>query len=370
MEEDQLDYQERSQLLDAPSFLRHSWSGIQNQTRSSMLDIRAGCHTILFCGCGDSHHAAHSLQYAAASFLGASTRGLHSMEAARYWIPNHADKNSLVIGISASGAVARTIEAIEQAKRKGSWTIGVTAKPGSDLAQVADQCIHNPLPDYGPTPGLLSYLASLMMGFAVISWMASIEISKKISISLTRIFEALPDWISHQQTYAERIAGKYDHRLPLLFLASGPAFGSAQFSAAKFLEATGGWSWPQDIEEWAHLEYFCEPAQFPIWCLSTSGRASSREAEVLEAARAIGRSIFQSKWGGVDGFTDWENEIYSPLMLWAGPYAFSTAIMSAIGQTPFRGFSGGRSVEEGGGASRIQSSWRVEEDGEWRPKIG
>jgi glucosamine--fructose-6-phosphate aminotransferase (isomerizing) len=358
---------EPAQISDAPSFLQSSWTAIERQVRSIIPQIMDGVNEIMFCGCGDSHHAAHSLQYAATSFTGIPSHGKHSMEASRYWIPGQGGENTLVIGISASGEVARTIEAIEQANRMGCKTLGLSSNPESTLARIAKWCIYSPLPEIGIQPGLLSYLASLLMGFSVIGGMARQEVWKKITQGLLGIVESLPDWIQQQVAYAEQIAKDFDHSLPLVFLASGPAFGSAQFSSAKYLEATGGWSWPQDIEEWAHLEYFCDPPNLPVWFMSTRGRALSREAEVLEAAKMVRRTIFHTEWEGIEGFTDWENEVFSPFTLWPGPYSFSTRIMQVRGEKPFRGFAGGRSIEEGGGVSRIRSSWRIEQGDAWRP---
>jgi glucosamine--fructose-6-phosphate aminotransferase (isomerizing) len=368
VKEDQLAEEEFSQLSAAPGFLRNAWPEILHQANSLIPSAAKSIGQIVFCGCGDSHHTAYSLSYASATFTGIPTLGLHSMQAARYWIPNHADRNTLVVGISASGQVARTIEAIEQANRQGSWTIGITTDPESDLASIADLYLWTPITGTGVAPGLLSYFASLMMGFASIRALATPEFSKLIPKAMDHIQENLPEWIGTQRAYAEKAAIDFNYNFPLVFLASGPAYGSALFGAAKYLEATGGWSWSQDVEEWAHLEYFCNPADLPIWLLSVGGRSSSREMEVVAAARAIGRRVLRSEWRGIDALSGWENEIFSPFMLSAGPYAFSMQVMLSIGEKPFRGFSGGRSPEEGGGASRIRSSWRIETSDRWKPE--
>ncbi|MBK8021836.1 MAG: hypothetical protein IPK19_10535 [Chloroflexi bacterium] len=39
-------------------------------------------------------------------------------------------------------------------------------------------------------------------------------------------------------------------------LGSGPSYAAATFGATKLLEAAGTHCWVQDLEEWAHLQYF------------------------------------------------------------------------------------------------------------------
>lgn len=356
------------QLREAPGFLNSTWPVIFNQARTLKHEISSGINQILFCGCGDSYHAAYGLQYAASGYLNLPSHGLNAMEAARFWIPDSGKVNesSLVIGISASGEVARTLESIEQAKRVGALTLGITCDPESTLANTSDLTISTSLPEMPVAPGLLSYLSSVLMGFSVISVLSNPESSNAIEKSIDRILEGLPEWINHQRNYVDRALTDFNYDLPLVYLASGPAYGSAMFASAKYIEAVGKCSWAQDVEEWAHLEYFCDPSELPIWLLSVEGRSFSREQEVLQAANAIGRKILISQWNGLNGNTDMENDIYSPLVLWVGPFVFADRSMLILDEKPFRDFSGGRSSIEGGGASRIRSSWRIETRGDWK----
>jgi hypothetical protein len=60
-------------------------------------------------------------------------------------------------------------------------------------------------------------------------------------------------------------------------------------------------------------------------------------------------------------------EALSPLALWVGPAAFASRCATQLGEEAFRGFGGGRSVEEGGGASRIRSSQRMRGPEDFNP---
>ncbi len=144
----------------------------------------------------------------------------------------------------------------------------------------------------------------------------------------------------------------------VVFLGSGASHGAARFAAAKAIEAAGLAAWAQDVEEWAHLEYFCEPPSMATWLLSCQGRSSSREAEVIAAAERIGRRIRVSQWAAGAGWPQMARESLCPLVLWVGPALFAARAAEILGEAPFRGFSGGRERAEGGGASRIRTSQR------------
>jgi hypothetical protein len=100
----------------------------------------------------------------------------------------------------------------------------------------------------------------------------------------------------------------------------------------------------------------------PTWLLSSKGRSSGRESEVEAAARAIGRQFYVSTWQGGVNCSPHAREALAPLGLWVGPVAFASRLALLTDEEPFRGFMGGRSHDEGGGASKIRSSERVSPD--------
>lgn len=258
-----------------------------------------------------------------------------------------------MVGISASGETARTIEAIRLAGDLGARTLGITAKPKSTLAVAADETFALDLPEQIEGPGLTSYLAGLMAGYAIGAQLSEGGLKEQIDRALTELPEPLAEWAQGESEVGRAAAQQVDPTHPILFLGSGPVRGAAMFAAAKVIEAAGQPASAQELEEWAHLEYFSEPARLPIWLISAAGRAAPREHEIEQAARKIGRHVIRSQWR--QG-SDLMREDLSPLALWAGPVAYANSLMVRIGETPFRGFGGGRRPEEGGGASRTQSS--------------
>jgi glucosamine--fructose-6-phosphate aminotransferase (isomerizing) len=336
------------------------WPRARDQARESLKGWARKIDSIILCGCGDSHHAALSLEMALSIWTGLNIWASSAMKTARYLVPELGSNagRTLVIGISASGEVARTLEAVESAHLVGAPTLAITGRQDSSLAHAAHMTISLAEPALPHGPGILGYISSLLMGLAVVDALAPSSAQHELGAAIEATPRLLEPWCKEQMDRGEGLANEVD-RGAIVFLGSGPAYGSALFSAAKVVEAVGISAWGQDVEEWAHLEYFCEPDIMPTWLLSASGRAMSREAEILEAAHAIGRRIVISRWEGAVNWSPQAREALAPLGLWAGPAAFASHLADRLGEQPFRGFGGGRSPEEGGGASRIRSSQRV-----------
>jgi glucosamine--fructose-6-phosphate aminotransferase (isomerizing) len=283
------------------------------------------------------------------------------MTTARYLVPRlgEAAAQTLVVGISSSGEVARTLEAVEAAREAGASTVALTTREGSSLARAADASIVLPTPDAVAGPGLVTYLASLLMGYALAAALAEPGPAREIDQAIRALPGSLGKWVMEEAGRGRDFAAQFVSSEPIVFLGSGPAYGAALFAAAKQVEAAGIPSWAQDLEEWAHVEYFAEPAEMGTWILSAAGRARTRETEVEAAAQAIGRRLGVSRWEPGDGHLGPMREGLAPLALWAGPWACAGALMESLGEQPFRVFGGGRSPSDGGGPNRVRSSVRL-----------
>lgn len=283
------------------------------------------------------------------------------MRAARYLVPElqSGPAGRLLIGISASGETARTLEAVELARQAGMASLAITCGAESSLSRAADHRLVVELPDFPTGPGLLSYLGSLLAGCALACALAPRSLAAHVDSAMGELGSLLSEALATRWPVGRETVERIAADLPVTYLGSGPAYGAAMFAAAKLIESAGRLAWAQDTEEWAHLEYFADPAELPVWLLTASGRAAVREQEVLDAADRIGRQVIVSRWAGGQEWPSWLRESLSPIGLWIEPVALADELMARSGATPFRGFGGGRSQEEGGGASRIRSSQRL-----------
>jgi glucosamine--fructose-6-phosphate aminotransferase (isomerizing) len=345
----------------ALDFIAHAWPEARDAANAVVAPITADVTEVVITGCGDSYHASAALEMAFSSWSGKRARGSPAMGAARYLTPRISASNAgvLFIGISVSGEVARTLEAMELARLQGAHTLALTGNVDSSLGQAALSCMSVGIPDVPAGPGLINFLGSLLMGFAVARALSGESERLQIDRCFDELPEALGGWLVDERQSGKEFAERIDGEYPMVFLGSGPGFGMAMFSAAKLIEAAGVPAWGQDVEEWAHVEYFTDPPNLPTWLLSSGGRSLSREDEVEHAAQVIERDWMLSRWQGHPRWKSTMREAISPLALWAGPSAFASRRAALLGETAFRGFGGGRSVEEGGGASRIRSSLRL-----------
>ncbi|MGD8814417.1 MAG: SIS domain-containing protein [Anaerolineales bacterium] len=344
----------------AIEFIITTWPEVRDQARQTLKSMYGDIDNIILCGCGDSHHAALGLEMAFAIWTRRSVRAASAMMASRYLVPrlNLNPSRTLLIGISASGEVARTLEAVELGVSAGVQTLALTGVADSALAQAALRRLWCPIPTIPIGPGLLSFLSSLLMGYAVIDVLTSDQDGEELEGCMKALPARLESWTQDQTKMGRTFAEEIEVSGQVVFLGCGPAFGMAQFAAAKLVEAAGVPAWGQDGEEWTHIEYFAEPSGTPTWLLSAGGRSSTRESEIIAAAQAIGRGIKVSRWEGDPQWSPRAREALSPLALWSGPVAFASRVAARLGEVPFRGFRGGRSAEEGGGPSRIRSSAR------------
>ena len=126
---------------------------------------------VFLTGCGDSHHAAVGAALAFRQFAHVSCIPLTALSCSRYHAPYLADsrragETDLLVAISVSGGVTRTIEALDLCRQAGAWTLAITGNDQTPLAQAGESVIETrvpPLPADTPeivVPGMRSYVAS------------------------------------------------------------------------------------------------------------------------------------------------------------------------------------------------------------------
>src|SRR6266567_4587406 len=112
-------------------------------------------------GCGDSFYAGLACEMAFARFCRLPVKALPAMQFARYEadrLPPHA----VLFGISNSGQVSRSIEAVGLARAAGVDTIAVTGNGTSGIAREAAAAIAVTIPAMGRSPGIRSYTVQLL----------------------------------------------------------------------------------------------------------------------------------------------------------------------------------------------------------------
>ncbi|MCY3797726.1 MAG: SIS domain-containing protein [Chloroflexi bacterium] len=341
---------------------------------------------IYLVGCGDSHHAPVGAELAFHQLTGVPTQALSSLPFSRYtagYLPDTGPRTNLVIGVSVSGEVSRTIEALDMARLAGATTVALTGNPAGPLNRVADKLFETavpPLPDELAgmvVPGIRSYLASQIalvlaaLRIGEVRGALTTRAADAERTALAELADVIEETIQICEPIADELADTWSDAPIFEFVGAGPLYGVAMFSAAKVLEASGDSALAQETEEWSHLQYFIEATNIPTILLSASGFDADRMAEVARAAQSIGRPLALVSTADATEIRGYVKtllpiprdvpERYASIVYSIPGELIAAALAAAIGAPYFRNFEGGRRPDWADGASQIRSSHMITE---------
>ena len=265
---------------------------------------------LVFTGSGDSLFAARCVLPALRRWSGLSAEVMTAIELARYETPL-LEPGDVVVAISNSGSSSRTREAIALTRDRGVPTVGVTGSLDGPLAAMVDRVVHRPVRSEGfDTSGygraivhmaeyyaVLRAVYGLALRFGVARGRIAAGDSDTIRAEIDGAVAAVPRVAATAETQAralaERLHGRYADTVWIL--GAGPNRGTAEYCAAKFHEQVPLNGVPQDLEEWAHLQYFLTLSwgeRGPVLVLAPPGNARDRAEEVVAGiARAGGFAV-------------------------------------------------------------------------------
>ncbi len=329
-------------------------------------------------GCGDSHHVSLATQLAFRVLAGIETEALTAMHFARYIVDSlQHPQRCLVAGASVSGEVSRTLEGMLLARKAGAQVLALTATPTSRIARAADVVVDTTQPPFQDPegmviPGVRSYVANqvglllLAIYFGEQRGHISQKEADRYHQLIYNLADAINSTIEMNEKLVKDLANQWAEEDEFIFCGSGPGYAAALFSAAKILEASGDAALGQDLEEWAHLQYFAKKVSTPTFIISGGERDGSRAREVVTAALAIGRRVAvitpiektglfpeaAVKLPVVNGVP----EMFHALLTMLPGSLFAAYRAELLSEPYFRDFGGRRSKEGGGGISRIRTS--------------
>lgn len=251
--------------------------------------VAEGIEHLFLTGCGDSAFAGVATALAFSKHAGVGAEAVHALELARYRA-RYLPPRSAVLGVSFSGKVGRTAEALIQAERSGALTIALTNNPDSALGRSAAHLLPIDVATLGFSPGTSTYLGmvSTLLDLAL-RWGAA----RGRDVSAARgVVDTLPKLASetlHANTDVARAAAALLADRPWVsFLGAGPNEASARFGAAKLFEGPQIMGVATNVEEWAHEEYFVTTPGTPIVVVAPGGAGFSRAEEILAEMTFIG----------------------------------------------------------------------------------
>lgn len=256
-------------------------------------------------GCGDSHYAGLASRLAFDKYAGVPTEPAESLEFARYLV-DYMPPGSLVVGISNSGEVSRTVETLLKAGRRGAHTVAVTGGPNNRLARAGGATIIQTVPSLGESwnpysigaLGLGNYLASLITLYLLalrlgeLRGIISAAEARELKGQVVQSAEIVTRTVAGNDAAVEDYARRVWQLDTFYILGAGPSYAGALFAAAKLFEQPHANGVAQELEEWAHEQYFLtRPGVTHIFMLVPPGNSRDRALEQIRGARDMGATV-------------------------------------------------------------------------------
>jgi glucosamine--fructose-6-phosphate aminotransferase (isomerizing) len=246
-------------------------------------------------GCGDSFYAGLACERAFARFCQLPVKALPAMHFARYEVDN-VFAPAVLFGISNSGRVSRTLEAVAMARDAGIDTIAVTGNSTSSITREAAATMAISIPSMGRAPGIRSYTVQLLtlllcaLRLGEIRQVLSPEEATTWRQRLHDVATTMEETIATNDAPIRSLAEHWRNEQDWVFVGAGPSYATALFSAAKLVESCGVHAWAQELEEWSHIQFFNRRVQTPTCVILPPGRSVDRALELLPYMKGIGRS--------------------------------------------------------------------------------
>lgn len=200
-----------------------------------------------------------------------------------------------VVAISMSGNVDRVVSGVAMARARGARPFLLTNGSGGRLGQgVEDRCSLD-IPDVAPfLCGTSTYTATLLALWLLLDGAA--EAGRRASdwrlnvASVGDTLALLPAFIDAADAFAQQAARDAATRSisGIRFLSAGANLATADYGAAKCVELTKVPAWSDDIEEFAHRQYWSMPAGDLVVYLSANREVSAYANQSAAALAELG----------------------------------------------------------------------------------
>ena len=283
----------RDEIATIPAVIADQARQLRPALRELAEEIGPGLAEIVLTGCGDSHFAGIATRLAIQRATGLRVAATEALEFVRYDIRGvPSEPAPTLVAVSYSGEVGRTIEAVASAAELGWRTVAFTGRGDSRLAGAASRAVLMDVPTLGFSPGTSTYIAMLTALLVLAAELARARgrsgEAAALDDGIARAPELAATTLERSEEPARRAAEHLAAAPISTFLGAGPSKASAAFGAAKLFEGPQRYGVLQDLEEWAHEQYFVSGPGTPIVVVAPAGAARDRAAELLAEMAFIG----------------------------------------------------------------------------------
>jgi glucosamine--fructose-6-phosphate aminotransferase (isomerizing) len=318
------------EVMKRPAFIRENFDALDELVHTTLPgDACRQWTRVLLTGCGDSFYAGLASELAFETWTALPVDVQPSLSGARYTIPSMAPP-AVVFSVSHSGRVSRTIETVALARSHGLDTVAVSGNPDSPITREAQWILAHRLQTGGQTPGVRSYTQAqlLLLLSAVYVGECRGVLSQRQAAGLRAALRSTADVLdasleeTNRRAYA--LAETWRDASQYLVIGGGPSYANALFSAAKLVEACGVNAVAQELEEWAHIQFFLKSPRLPTLLIAPPGRCLGRAIELLGVIESLNALVavvgahdepvlkaHATQYFGIDGSVE---EALSPLL--------------------------------------------------------
>jgi len=276
-----------------PTVVRDQAAALRGPLGELANDLGEPLPEVILSGCGDPYFAGIAARLAIERDGGVRCQSIEALELTRYavrYVPV-LPRPPLLVAVSYSGSVGRTIEAAATAAAFGWRTVALTGRAEGRLAQVAQPVIMD-VPTLGFSPGTSTYVAMVVALLTLAGELARVAGRTDGATSVAAGLGAAPDLaretILASAEPAEQAAALIAASPSTTFLGSGPSRASAEFGAAKLFEGPQRYGVAQQLEEWAHEQYFISGPTTPVVVIAPAGASRDRAGELIDEMAFIG----------------------------------------------------------------------------------
>ncbi len=255
-------------------------------------------------GSGDSLYAAQTVLPGLERWAGLKASALTSAEFARYRSPL-LTPHDMLWAISNSGSAARTRETVSLARARNVLTVGVTGSATGPLASACDVTLLRQVEELqeidaerrGIYLNMVEFLAAQYalyfagLHIGVARGALTAAAAEKILHNCKAAIASVPSVVAQCEAQAAGLANELRDLDTIWIIGSGPSFATARYCAAKFHEQLPWNGIAEDLEEWAHLQYFLTlkwKERSVVIVLAPPGNSLDRAEELVEGIHDVG----------------------------------------------------------------------------------
>jgi glucosamine--fructose-6-phosphate aminotransferase (isomerizing) len=276
----------REQILSQPEALR-SLLARRGELADLLAAIAPAVHRIWAVGHGDSYFAPLAAAAAFRRCCSSPYVPCLAQELTAY-APRGVDDSALVIVLSMSGGVGRSIAAAETARDRGARVLAITNTAGSPITGVAHAVVLLNIAEPAPfLAGTVTYTASVLMLMMVASLLGQGRDEAALAAAVDAVDAALASEVSIREWILPLAVSPVWY-----FLGMDCHVATAHYGAAKLVEVADAVGIAHETEEFFHEHHWVIRRDNPVVLLSHDGPSQKRSESAIAHLRELGIPVW------------------------------------------------------------------------------